>query len=247
MKYEGETISDQAVRPPALVVPGAHVRKATCSSFAHCTDPRHCLPISYTLFGGESAGIAGPAPGKAAVKSATVRAKKQAEPKIDDLSGDISADDTLLDEEVNVDTVRQEETPESSADTMGYPACKPWMDYRAVTDTASLQYELISQASHEDNGLLTIDGYYLAALGSAWGEVGSRYEMRIGDKTVRLIKADEKQDAHTLNGEGLVGLNGHLAEMIVDTARLDNMALLMGDCNYLAELTGEITEIIQIC
>ena len=180
------------------MVPGAYVRKAARRSFAHCTDPRHCLPISYTLFGGESAGIAGPAPGKAAVKSATVRAEKQAEPKIDDLSGDISADDTLLDEEVNVDTVRQEETPESSADTTVYPACKPWMDYRAVTDTASLQYELISQASHEDNGLLTIDGYYLAALGSAWGEVGSRYEMRIGDKTVRLIKADEKQDAHTL-------------------------------------------------
>lgn len=243
--HERETISDQAVRPPALVVPGAYVRKATCRTRGRRTGTWYRRYIPHPCFRCELAGIAGPAP--ELQETALTRAEKQAEPKIDDLSGDISADDTLLDEEVNVDTVRQEETPESSADTMGYPACKPWMDYRAVTDTASLQYELISQASHEDNGLLTTDGYYLAALGSAWGEVGSRYEMRIGDKTVRLIKADEKQDAHTLNGEGLVGLNGHLAEMIVDTARLDNMALLMGDCNYLAELTGEITEIIQIC
>ena len=137
--HERETISDQAVRPPALVVPGALVREAARRAFGHGIDPRYSLPVSYSLFGGEPAGIEQPAPGEAAVKSATVRAEKQAEPKIDDLSEDISADDTLLDEEVNVDTVRQEETPESSADTMEYPTCKPWMDYRAVTDTASLQ------------------------------------------------------------------------------------------------------------
>lgn len=44
------------------MVSGAHVWKAARRSFAHCTDHQHCLPISYTLFGGESAGIAGPAP-----------------------------------------------------------------------------------------------------------------------------------------------------------------------------------------
>lgn len=223
-----------------------HVRKATCRTRGRRTGIWYRRYIPHPCFRCKPAGIKQPAPGEAAVKAAAVRAVKQVEPKIDDLSGDISADDTLLDEEVNVDMVRQEETTESIGDATVYPACKPWMDYRAVTDTASLQYELISQASHEDNGLLTIDGYYLAALGSAWGEVGSRYEMRIGDKTVRMIKADEKQDAHTLNNERLVGLNGHLTEMIVDTDRLDNMAMLMGDCDYLAELTGEITEIVLI-
>ncbi|MBO6285671.1 MAG: hypothetical protein J6O18_05125 [Bacilli bacterium] len=38
-------------------------------------------------------------------------------------------------------------------------------------------------------------------------------------------------------------LHGHLIEVIVDTDYLDEMAGIMGDCDYLEALTGEITEL----
>ena len=109
---------------------------------------------------------------------------------------------------------------------------KTWMDYRAVTDTNSLQYELISRAVHADNGLLYIDGHVAVALGSQLGPVGSKYivEMSTGEE-LRLIKADEKQDQHTAGGEGWVGTDGHLMELVVDTDRLTEEPLIMGDCD----------------
>lgn len=121
-------------------------------------------------------------------------------------------------------------------------ACKPWMDYRAVTDTASTQWAIISQAVHRDDGLLEVDGCILVALGSYWGPVGTTYRATIGGRTVYLMKGDAKQDQHTYGGYGYEGQNGHLIEVIVDTDYLDDMAGIMGDCNYLEALQGEITE-----
>lgn len=122
-------------------------------------------------------------------------------------------------------------------------ACKPWMDYRAVTDTASTQWAIISQAVHRDDGLLEVDGCILVALGSYWGPVGTTYRATIGGRTVYLMKGDAKRDQHTYGGYGYEGQNGHLIEVIVDTDYLDEMAGIMGDCDYLEALAGEVTEL----
>ena len=122
-------------------------------------------------------------------------------------------------------------------------ANKPWMDYRAVTDTASTQWAIISQAVHRDDGLLEVDGCILVALGSYWGPVGTTYRATIGGHTVYLMKGDAKQDCHTYGGYGYEGQNGHLIEVIVDTDYLDEMAGIMGDCDYLEALNGEVTEL----
>ena len=122
-------------------------------------------------------------------------------------------------------------------------ANKPWMDYRAVTDTASTQWAIISQAVHRDDGLLEVDGCILVALGSYWGPVGTTYRATIGGREVYLMKGDAKQDCHTYGGYGYEGQNGHLIEVIVDTDYLDEMAGIMGDCDYLEALQGEVTEL----
>ena len=121
-------------------------------------------------------------------------------------------------------------------------ANKPWMDYRAVTDTASTQWAIISQAVHRDDGLLEVDGCILVALGSYWGPVGTTYRATIGGREVYLMKGDAKQDCHTYGGYGYEGQNGHLIEVIVDTDYLDEMVGIMGDCDFLEALRGEITE-----
>lgn len=125
-------------------------------------------------------------------------------------------------------------------ETPAHTARKPWMDYRAVTDTSSVQYELLSRAWHADSGLLYVDGCLCVALGSRWGSVGSRYlfTMSTGEE-VPVIKCDEKQDIHTAGGEGWTGEDGHLIEMIVDTDCLDEEAMLMGDCDCLVPGTVE--------
>lgn len=122
--------------------------------------------------------------------------------------------------------------------TPAHNSRKPWMDYRAVTDTTSVQYELLSRAYHADNGLLYVDGYLCVALGSQFGEVGDvfTFVMDTGE-TIEVIKADAKQDCHTI--EGWTGVDGHLIEMIVDTDYLDDEAMVMGDCDCL--VPGTVT------
>lgn len=129
-------------------------------------------------------------------------------------------------------------------ETPAHSPRKPWMDYRSVTDEASVQYELLSRAYHADNGLLYVDGHLAVAIGSGYGPVGTRYEMDIGGTTYKVIKADAKNDAHTLNGEGFLGTDGHLIEMIVDTDLLDVDAMYTGDCDCL--VPGTVTEIRRI-
>lgn len=124
-------------------------------------------------------------------------------------------------------------------------ATKPWMDFRAVTDTSSVQYSLISQAVIEADGRLTIDGYTLVAMGANWGYVGEKMIAIIGGREVPIIKADEKQNRHTLNGEGWYGMDGHVLECIVDTNSLEEMALVMGDCDYLPHMNGIVSAIVK--
>ena len=144
-------------------------------------------------------------------------------------------------EEVNPPQI--EEMSLTGAPLTSNSACKPWMDYRAVTDTASTQWAIISQAYHRGDGLLEVNGCILVALGSYWGPVGTTYRAVIGGREVYLMKGDAKQDQHTYGGYGYEGLNGHLIEVIVDTDYLAEMAMIMGDCDYVEALNGEVTEL----
>lgn len=107
------------------------------------------------------------------------------------------------------------------------------MDYRTVTDSTSMQYRLLQSASPDANGLMKIGEYYCVALGSYFGAVGTKYTAVIEGKEYKLIKCDEKQAKHTLNGEGQTGTDGHLIECIVKTESLPAGVRASGNCNTL--------------
>lgn len=121
---------------------------------------------------------------------------------------------------------------------------KPYMDYRAITDTASPQYQIVRQAVHEPNGTLTVDGYTCVALGQQYGEVGDRFILTVGGHEYKVIMADAKRYCDTAGGAGWCGTNGHVVEMVVDSGMLPQECRIMGDCDQL--MPGSIEEVKKI-
>ena len=125
-------------------------------------------------------------------------------------------------------------------------AVKRYMDFRAVTDTSSKQYALISKAKRCADGTLEIDGYKLVALGQSYGKVGDKFEITLEDRVVKVMIADSKQYVHTRSGAGYVGLDGHIIEAIVDTNKIDKTARVMGDMNYADGWQGKVMKIRRL-
>ena len=130
---------------------------------------------------------------------------------------------------------------------------KPYTDFRCVTSPESEQWKLLHSENcvSNGNGLMSVDGYYCVAMGQNFGSIGDRFiavlEKDNGERyEVGLIMADAKQMCHTRNGEGWVGANGHVFEMVVDTDVLNPTAKVIGDCNYVPELEGRVVEIRKL-
>lgn len=125
---------------------------------------------------------------------------------------------------------------------------KRYMDYTAVTDTGSKQYQLLRKGVRESNGLIKVDGYVCVALGSRYGAIGDKFTfiLRRADGTkhaVKVIKSDAKQDRHTIGG--WTDKDGNILEMIVDTDQLPSSAKASGDCDQIQEVSGEIIRIVK--
>lgn len=118
------------------------------------------------------------------------------------------------------------------------------MDFRTITDNTSLQYVIVNNASI-DNGYLYYEGAICVALGSVYGEIGTKYNVTLETgKQVAIIKADEKSDLHTVNGCN--NANGSILELIVDTHTMDPTIKQMGDFNYDSFLQGRIVAIEKV-
>lgn len=95
----------------------------------------------------------------------------------------------------------------SSPSSISIPVCsaspeKSYMERQAI-NTNSRQYELIaSEMTVRDDGLLiSEDGYIGVALGSYFGELGSKYIFTLENGTeLNLIKVEAKADVDTYNG-----------------------------------------------
>ena len=128
-------------------------------------------------------------------------------------------------------------------------AVKRYMDFTTVTDTSSKQYAILQKGEIQSNGLISVNGFVCAALGSSYGQIGDKYIFILQDgserKAVKIIKADEKQDRHTLNGEGWLDTNGNILEMVVCTNALPAAAKTSGDCNEVKEIRGNVIKIIK--
>lgn len=127
---------------------------------------------------------------------------------------------------------------------------KAYMDYRTITNKNSEQYKLQELATTDDNGLRTINGKYLVALGTYYSDgCGEEFDVLLDSgKTIRVITGDIKQDIHTDDKNMMTKVTDtkcNILEFIVDTRMLDEKALRLGDVSCLG-LEGNIVSINKI-
>lgn len=121
---------------------------------------------------------------------------------------------------------------------------KTYMDYRCITSVGSAQYELQQQAYTDENGFRRIGDDYCVALGSAYGtEIGTTYSIVL-DSGIEFtaILAECKDNKHTDSTNRYIEKNHNIVEYLVDTNKLNELALNMGDVSY-AGFEGKITKI----
>lgn len=116
----------------------------------------------------------------------------------------------------NVVTVEKEEVewqPSCSTNST-----KSYMDYKAITSRSSKQYKYIQNNMTAHGGLLyDRDGSIGVALGSWWGDIGSKWTVELTNgQVLDIVKIDEKADEHTVNG-CYHKSDGSVIEMVVDS------------------------------
>lgn len=126
-----------------------------------------------------------------------------------------------------------------------------FMDYTAITDTASRQYQLQydGNAWTDNDGFRRYGDYYMVAMGSVYGQVGDTlriwtdwgncYDVIIGDCKGSDSVYYNSQSWYHLTGNGKV----NVIELIVDTTCLNEDALVSGNCGTLEYLGGNIVKI----
>ena len=123
---------------------------------------------------------------------------------------------------------------------------KAYMDYRAITDTSSDQWELQKKAYTGKYGIRQIDGYFCVAMGSRFGtEIGQKYTLEMANgKELKVILADQKADSDT-DPTHMYDKLGGIVEFVVDEENLTPLAKKMGDISYADyEFYGPIKNIV---
>lgn len=120
---------------------------------------------------------------------------------------------------------------------------KAWMDYRTITDKNSNQYKLLVSALSDKNGLMKIDNFVCIATGSKYGSVGDKMKITLDNgNTFYAIKADQKSDAHTIDGT-VDKTNRSAVEFIINKNNLNKDIKRMGTVSVLEEYKGKIKTI----
>lgn len=145
------------------------------------------------------------------------------------------------------ETVVKEQVYESLEIPQGDCSSFLYMDYRAITDTSSKQWELQQMAWTDSQGLRRIGDDYCVALGTYYGQVGDRFRITTDRGNVYIVQmADAK--GWDSNGWYHIAGNGkiNLVEFIVATEYLPNEVTLHGDCGVLDNIGGNIIKIERI-
>lgn len=121
---------------------------------------------------------------------------------------------------------------------------KTYMDYRTITDKTSDQYNFIKENMEVRKGyLMDSQGYIGVALGSWFGEIGQRLVFTLEDgKEIYVVKVDEKDDRHTVNG-CQHSVDGSVIEFVIDKEHFalgDNGYINNGNFNNVEWFNGEI-------
>lgn len=130
----------------------------------------------------------------------------------------------------------------------GNTSFKSYMDYRAITNKNSAQWDLQTKCWTDKDGLRRKGDYYVVALGSYYADhIGDRFIVTL-DTGVEIpvivgdLKADKHTDAtnrYTLTEDG----RKNILEFVVDTQSLPEMARKMGDISYVSGFRGNVRSI----
>lgn len=156
---------------------------------------------------------------------------------------------------VNAETTEQPENSSSQEEvinTKSYEVSteassfKSYMDYRALTDTSSTQYEMQQSAYTDDNGLRKIDEHFCVAMGTYYGELGDILHIETDEgATWTVILSDIKSDVHTDSTHRYTTANNCMMEFIVDTSAMDHGIKQSGTVNALG-FQGKICKVTKI-
>lgn len=123
---------------------------------------------------------------------------------------------------------------------------KSYMDWTCITSKSSPQYKIQHNYAYTDsNGVRAVDGRYCIALGSYYThDVGRWVDLVLEDGSIiECIIGDCKADRDTVNNHSM-GIDGGVAEFIVETSALPKRARQMGDVSYSTD--GWLQNVVSI-
>lgn len=135
-------------------------------------------------------------------------------------------------------------------------SAKTYMDYRAITNTSSAQYQFIHSDEIticEDGFLRDEEGFIGVAMGSYFGPIGSRYICHLDTgKDIKIVKVEAKDTSHTFGG--FCGSTAYdIIEFVIDTKALwmqqnkwGNGYIFSGNFNNYSEFNGKIVAIDMV-
>lgn len=141
---------------------------------------------------------------------------------------------------------------------LGDSPIKTYMDYKKITNVSSPQYQYIYNSGKvyvcDDGFIRTVDGkdYIGVALGSYFGDIGSRYIFTLDTGVeLRVVKIEEKADKDTDSNGYQHKTDGSIIEFVVDTekmwyAKAENGHIYSGNFNNNEWLKGKIIRIEKV-
>jgi hypothetical protein len=138
-------------------------------------------------------------------------------------------------------------------DVCNNSSTKTYMDYRAITNKKSKQYQFIqaNMTADERGYLIDNEGYIGVALGSYFGNIGTRYIFKLSSGTeLKVVKVEVKDDDHTNNGCEQKW-DGSVIEFVIDTQKAKNYYGIasngyINSGNFNKVFNGKIIEIEKV-
>ena len=134
-------------------------------------------------------------------------------------------------------------------------ASKTYMDYEKITAKSSKQYKYIEayMEVNEQGLLVDEDGYIGVALGSYFGDIGTKYQITLSTGIVLdVVKVEAKSDRHTNNGCEQM-YDKSVIEFVIDESiaedyfgRSKNGYILNGNFNNNKMFKGNIVAIKEV-
>lgn len=178
-----------------------------------------------------------------------------------------SSNSTVVSETPKTETVKKSETQtektekyttvfdEEDVSLLAYdvPLCENfygYMDYRAITNTNSDQYQFQQICWTDSQGLRRQGDDYVVALGSYYSiNIGDRFLVSLDTGiTYTVVLGDCKADCHTnpTNQYVVVGNKINIIEFVVDTNALDYTVAQSGNIGTYKNLAGNVVSITKI-